>query len=197
MTRLIKCFKILKDYHKELKEQNTVIRNKMTQEQFDNYKKMSLIIAKDRSDEHKDELLSLFLEKYLTFDLTKIDDLDNYCFIVMKNLNIQLGKSLKKDLTIRLTPEIVNQYTGEDIEYNYVYDYELTLEEELRQEAIDYVKKNLKNGEQQLFVLHFEKGISQNYIANKSGICKSTINNKINRIKKEIRDEYEKRMCEL
>jgi len=156
---------------------------------------LSLVIT-EHSDYYADECLSKVLEQ-LRKKLEKNPEFkitDNYVFISLKNTYLNM---LERENVQSRKKMSLNESTYFD-EVNFIETdleklQEVDDEMQSKLEAISGAYSEVLNTfEQQLFYIHFKKGISQRQISRDTNINVMVINNKISKIKTKIKEYYAK-----
>ena len=166
----------------------------ITEKMYKRWLNFSYVVCSNRdigADILQDVILGM-LEKEM------IDDriTDNYMFISIKNKYLNYLKKNKKKIE---DDKHLNLYENDnDIEDTTSYnDLECLLEKNiLDQKKLDILTDTILSldcYEKKLYQLHFIWGYSQRFISRKIGVNHLTINNKINKIKIKIKENYEKR----
>jgi RNA polymerase sigma factor (sigma-70 family) len=156
-----------------------------------NYKKwlnFSRIITNNKeSEDLLHNLIIVFMEK----DLPDEKMSDNYVFISLRNSFLTRVTSKKNNmidtnLDISFELESVINTNEWDIE-------QMIIDDDTTQEKLDCITNtilNLNQFERKLYQLHFIYGLSQRKIAREISVSHLTINQRINKIKQKIKDNY-------
>ena len=156
-----------------------------------NYKKwlnFSKIITNNKeSEDLLHNLIIVFMEK----DLPDEKMSDNYVFISLRNSFLTRVTSKKNNmidtnLDISFELESVINTNEWDIE-------QMIIDDDTTQEKLDCITNtilNLNHFERKLYQLHFIYGLSQRKIAREISVSHLTINQRINKIKQKIKDNY-------
>ena len=156
-----------------------------------NYKKwlnFSKIITNNKeSEDLLHNLIIVFMEK----DLPDEKMSDNYVFISLRNSFLTRVTSKKNNmidtnLDISFELESVINTNEWDIE-------QMIIDDDTTQEKLDCITNtilNLNQFERKLYQLHFIYGLSQRKIAREISVSHLTINQRINKIKEKIKNNY-------
>jgi RNA polymerase sigma factor (sigma-70 family) len=158
-----------------------------------NYKKWlnyaKIITSNKEAEDLLHDMIIVFIQKELPDEKMS----DNYVFISLRNSFLTRTTSKKNnmiDTNLDISFELesnINRITGElDIE-------EMIQEDITKQSKIDCITNtilNLNQFERKLYQLHFIHGLSQRKIAREIGVSHLTINQRINKIKQKIKDNY-------
>jgi RNA polymerase sigma factor (sigma-70 family) len=156
-----------------------------------NYKKwlnFSKIITNNKeSEDLLHNLIIVFMEK----DLPDEKMSDNYVFVSLRNSFLTRVTSKKNNmidtnLDISFELESVINTNEWDIQ-------QMIIDDDTTQKKLDCITNtilNLNQFERKLYQLHFIHGLSQRKIAREIGVSHLTINQRINKIKEKIKNNY-------
>lgn len=157
-----------------------------------NYKKwlnFSKIITNNKEAEDLlHNLIIILIEKNVC--QTKIND--NYIFISLRNLFLTRTTSKKNnmiDSNLDVSIQLENVVNTNELDIEKMIQEDIT-----KQKKLDTISKtiiSLNQFERKLYQLHFIYGLSQRRIAREIGVSHLTINQRINKIKQKIKDNYE------
>ena len=157
--------------------------NELIEKNYNKWYNYSKIITSNNS---ASDLLQDFVLIILEKKLPKEKLTDNYVFISLRNMFLTRVKKTNKLPQVEINEDIQETLV---IETN-----ELNKEDIVFQKKLDTISKtiiSLNQFERKLYQLHFIYGLSQRRIAREIGVSHLTINQRINKIKQKIKDNYE------
>lgn len=157
-----------------------------------NYKKWlnysKIITSNKESDDLLHSLIIKIIEREIPLD--KIND--NYIFISLKNSFLTRTTSKKNnmiDSNLDVSIQLENVVNTNEL------DIEKMIQEDIiKQKKLDCITNTilkLNQFERKLYQLHYIYGLSQRRIAKEIGCSHLTINQRINKIKQKIKNNYE------
>lgn len=157
------------------------------------WRKLAYIITNEREDTssyYAEEILSYVLNNLKN---QKIDNLDNYVFISLKNRYLtvldQENTKRKRDKVFIRDYEVLNNEI-DDFDVETLQDKDNRIQGKL-EAIIETYDKILDTFEKQLFFIYFVKGLSERDIVEKTSISRYTIRKKIKEIKDKIKNHYD------
>lgn len=163
----------------------------MIDKNYNKWLKFSKIITNNKS---ADDLLQDFVLIILEKKIPNEKLTDNYVFVSLKNMFLTRIKKKKIEIE-ELDQEKENSVLIE----NYLsveLKEELISDDSIMQNKIDVITEtvlSLNQFERKLYQLHFIYGLSQRKIAREIGVSHLTINQRINKIKQKIKDNYDRK----
>lgn len=160
-------------------------RPNITEAQYKQYKHFAMVITNYNQDE-ADDLLQEFLLKLIRLNTPPQKYNNNYIFISLKHMWSDINsrnKLVDDEIALETRQQELTADTAELIEIDNKQQHKLNV-------IVDVYEK-LSQPDKQLFFLHFTHGISARKIAKRVGISHVMISERINRMKKLIRDHYE------
>jgi DNA-directed RNA polymerase specialized sigma24 family protein len=158
----------------------------ITQRDYIRFKRLSMVITKQKYEEAEDLLQDVLL-KIIEKQIPQDKLTDEYIFIALKNTWLNKQRKTNPFQEVEEIYDTIDT-TQEDLRV-------LKREEEIiegKLKAIDEVYYSLPIFDQQLFFIHFMEGISQRKIARETDIGMTIINTKVNNIKTKIKNIYGK-----
>ena len=156
-----------------------------------NYKKWlnyaRIITNNKEAEDLLHDMIIVFIQKELPDEKMS----DNYVFISLRNSFLTRTTSKKNkmvDTSLDISFELESVLNTNELDIE-----EIIQEDIIKQNKIDCITNtilNLNQFERKLYQLHFIYGLSQRKIAREIGVSHLTINQRINKIKQKIKDNY-------
>jgi len=158
-----------------------------------NYKKWlnyaKIITSNKEAEDLLHDMIIVFIQKELPDEKMS----DNYVFISLRNSFLTRTTSKKNnmiDTNLDISFELESVINTNELDIQ-----KMIIDDNTTQKKLDCITNtilNLNQFERKLYQLHFIHGLSQRKIAREIGVSHLTINQRINKIKQKIKDNYDK-----
>jgi RNA polymerase sigma factor (sigma-70 family) len=156
-----------------------------------NYKKWlnyaKIITSNKEAEDLLHDMIIVFIQKELPDEKMS----DNYVFISLRNSFLTRTTSKKNnmiDTNLDVSIELESVINTNELDIQ-----KMIIDDNTTQKKLDCITNtilNLNQFERKLYQLHFIHGLSQRKIAREIGVSHLTINQRINKIKQKIKDNY-------
>jgi RNA polymerase sigma factor (sigma-70 family) len=157
-----------------------------------NYKKWHNYAKIITNNNNPSDLLHDTIIYFIDKDMPNNKLSDNFVFISLRNRHLNNIKKSKIEIVDNnnsdFNEDLITQFIGDTLDYELVKNNDDMIQSKL--DCITTTVLSLNQFERKLYQLHFIYGLSQRNIAREIGVNHLTINQRINRIKQKIRDNY-------